>query len=197
MLMLLSKNEMSRLLAAVALVIFGVGMRLFLNGGSINGHNLEPITVVSLLAGSMLAGRYTFLVPLAVVGITDAIIGNSSILLFTWSGWVGVGLLGRLLRGRAQRPIRFTLAMTGMGLVGTIWFYLWTNFGVWAIGSMYPHTAAGLLQSYIMGIPFLKPQLFGNLLIVPVVTMVYLGVRQWVSVFLGRDAEGVARSGNQ
>jgi hypothetical protein len=60
---------------------------------------------------------------------------------------------------------------TGGGVVASIWFYLWTNFGVWFLDSfgMYPKTFNGLVTCYINGIPFFKNQLFSNLIIIPLV----------------------------
>jgi len=52
----------------------------------------------------------------------------------------------------------------GASLFGSIIFFLVTNFAVWAVPhSMYPHNLQGLLQSYIMGLPFLKNTLLGDL----------------------------------
>jgi hypothetical protein len=42
--------------------------------------------------------------------------------------------------------------------LGALQFYLTTN-AVWALGSIYPHSLAGLLTCYVAGIPF-----FGNTL---------------------------------
>ena len=59
---------------------------------------------------------------------------------------------------------------TGLGIIASLWFYLWTNFGVWALDSfgMYPKTLLGLIDAYILGLPFFKNNLIGNLLFVPI-----------------------------
>lgn len=61
------------------------------------------------------------------------------------------------------------LQATGLGVGASLWFYLWTNFGVWLLDSwgMYPKTLAGLLESYWYGLPFLKLNLLGNFIFVP------------------------------
>ena len=48
-------------------------------------------------------------------------------------------------------------------LLGSVLFFLITNGAVWAFGTMYPHSFAGLMQSYLMGIPFFKNTLLGDL----------------------------------
>jgi uncharacterized protein DUF6580 len=41
-------------------------------------------------------------------------------------------------------------------------FFGVTNFGVWAFGSLFPKTAAGLLACYVAAIPFFKNTLVGD-----------------------------------
>lgn len=47
-------------------------------------------------------------------------------------------------------------------LMSTVVFFLISNFGVWATGTMYPKTSEGLLTCYAAGIPFMKGTLLGN-----------------------------------
>ncbi len=53
--------------------------------------------------------------------------------------------------------------------MGTIVFYIWTNFGVWATDSwgMYSHDLNGLWRCYVNGLPFLKTQMASTCLFVP------------------------------
>jgi hypothetical protein len=69
---------------------------------------------------------------------------------------VGIGLM---LRGR-RRP----LPILGGALAGSVLFFVLTNFGVWAIGDIYPKTLAGLSACYIAAIPFFRGTLEGDLL---------------------------------
>jgi hypothetical protein len=56
-------------------------------------------------------------------------------------------------------------SVAGAGLIGSLAFYLVTNFGVWAsTNSLYPATAEGLLACYVAGIPFLLNTVAGTLL---------------------------------
>lgn len=165
----------------MVLITFGAVGRLLLQ----DLPNIETITVVSLLAGSLLGGVWTFVVGLAVVGLTDMVIGNTSIALYTWSAWAVMGVFGWVVRhGRVRhgrsRVLRHAAVLTGMGLLGNVFFYLWTNFGVWHVGGLYPHTVDGLVLSYVMGLPFLKYQLLSTLMIVPALSVVAL--RAWKHV---------------
>jgi len=61
--------------------------------------------------------------------------------------------------------IKGPLMGAGYGLVGALFFYFYTNFGVWLIGNLYPHTFSGLIQSYVMGLPFLRLHAVGSVLL--------------------------------
>ena len=50
------------------------------------------IAIISLLSGILLGGYYTFIIPISTMIITDLILGNTWILLFTWSGFAILGI---------------------------------------------------------------------------------------------------------
>ncbi|ACZ31005.1 hypothetical protein Xcel_1986 [Xylanimonas cellulosilytica DSM 15894] len=131
--------------------------------------NVELLTATAFLAAVLLRHRLAALVPLAVVAASDVIIGNTGILVFTWTAWAVIGL-GSLLTRRSRGGWRRYVAALGFGIGGTAVFYLWTNFGVWAMGDgvWYARTWDGLMASYAAGLPFLRPQLLVNLALVPI-----------------------------
>jgi hypothetical protein len=138
--------------------------------------NVELLTATAFLAAGLLRNRLAALAPLAVVAASDLTIGNTRILLFTWSAWAIIGVGSLLTRGARGR--RRVGAALGFGVGGTAFFFVWTNFGVWAIEGMYPHTWAGLVACYTAGVPFLRPQLIANLVLVPVAALVVALVGQ-------------------
>ncbi|MBI4990942.1 hypothetical protein HZB96_02495, partial [Candidatus Gottesmanbacteria bacterium] len=133
------------------------------------GPNVEFVTTSALLAGSYLGLGYALGIPLTIMLVTDLIIGNTNIFLFTWSGYLVIGYLSHLSNLSHLKRGEKILGATGLGVVASIWFYIWTNFGVWLLDSwgMYPKTPPGLIDAYIMGLPFLKYNLMGNLVLVP------------------------------
>lgn len=171
----------AKLITAAALIVFGALSRYLLQ----DLPNIETITVVSILAGSLLGGVWTIVVGLAVVAITDMAIGNTIIFAYTWSAWAVMGSFGYVLRNRKKTVVRHSLELTGMGILANLFFYAWTNFGVWHIGGLYPHTFAGLSASYIAGIPFLKNQLLSTVMIVPSVSAITIALwnrlPQWLA----------------
>lgn len=181
----------------LAVVLIGVGVvgRLVRIYYLPELYNVEPFTAMSLLAGSMLGGGYALTVPLSMVAVSDMVIGNTSIMFFTWSAWAIIGLLGTVLRKRKAPTAVFSLWLTGVGVVSSFFFFLWTNFGVWLVDGMYPHTFHGLMQSYVMGLPFLRNDIFGNLVIVPTVSLGAIIVWKIIELRTNRNKQIVKEVG--
>ena len=78
--------------------------------------------------------------------ITDYIIGFHNTVFFTWGSVILISLISKYFLDTIL--IRIAGALTG-----ALIFFLITNFGVW-FGGMYEANFNGLLQSYIMGLPF-------------------------------------------
>lgn len=155
------QTKMQKIIFAAILIAIAVILRTV-------GHiapNIEYVTAAALLAGAYLGKKYAVFVPFVIMVLSDTLIGNTNIFIFTWSAYLLIGCLGYLgnLRGKIIRA-------TGVGILASVFFFLWTNFGVWALDSwgMYPRTLGGLMEAYVMGLPFLKMTLMGNLFFVPV-----------------------------
>lgn len=137
--------------------------------------NVEFITAITLVSAVMLRKSKSALVPFITMIVSDLIIGNGSIFIFTWSAFAGIYLLGifgkKLFTGEEKTAKKIGYSALG-GFASTIFFYLWTNLGVVIVSSMYPKSFEGILLSYKMGLPFLVPQLLGNLIITPALFMV-------------------------
>jgi hypothetical protein len=56
------------------------------------------------------------------------------------------------------------------GFVPATVFYLVTNFAVWASKSLYAPTAAGLVESYVKGLPFYRTMLAGDVCYIALMT---------------------------
>ncbi|MEV0951983.1 DUF6580 family putative transport protein [Promicromonospora sp. NPDC050249] len=132
--------------------------------------NLEIATAATFLAVLLLRNRWAAVVPFAVVAVSDAVLGNTQIMWFTWSAWAVIGL-GAILARHLHGPGRYAAAL-GVGVGGSLWFFAWTNFGVWLMDGMYPATLDGLLASYVAGLPFLRTMLLGNLVLVPLAAVI-------------------------
>lgn len=144
---------------AIPLIVLGVLSRLIPHP-----PNAVAMGALALFAGARLPRRWAWAVPLAAMALSDLILDRGSIAAFgSWTRWtsyatfaliVGLGQLGR-----AARP--WTLG--GLAVGGSTLFYLTTNFAVWASGSMYPHTAGGLLACYVAALPFYRNAMVADL----------------------------------
>lgn len=147
---------MKKIIFAVLLISLGILFRTLWHVGP----NIEFVTAATLLSTVYLGRKYSILVPLIIMVISDFIIGNTSIFVFTWSAYILIGLL--------SRNSKSVLKQTGQGILAGLFFYLWTNFGVWALDSfgMYSKDLSGLVRTYVMGLPFLRFNLIGNLVFI-------------------------------
>lgn len=143
-------DEKNRIIAALTLIILGVICRVLLKGVMMDVFFI--IAVVSILSGLLLGGYYTFIVPISIMIITDLIIGNNMIFLFTWSGFAILAAIGYLLKSKQSLTIKKAPMIIGSGIAGILIYDLWTNFGCWL--GWYPHTIQGLTTCYTVAIPF-------------------------------------------
>lgn len=143
------------LLAALALVAFGVIMRLLPHPA-----NLAPVGAIALFGGAILPRKLGWWLPVAVMMVSDLLfLGAYSGIVFTWIGFLLVGLFGMTLRGQ-NNWLRVPVGVLGASVI----FFIVSNFGVWLQGQMYAHTWAGLVQCYEMALPFFRNTFFGDFL---------------------------------
>ncbi len=121
--------------------------------------NVTPVMAIALFAGTYLSKRSALLLPLAILAVSDLLIGWHQTVPFTWSAFVLTGALGWWVR-RHPGASRILLGAAG----GSLLFFLVTNFGVWATQDLYPRTISGLWQCYVAAIPFFRNSLIGDLI---------------------------------
>jgi hypothetical protein len=178
----MSKTKQDLLLAA-ALIFLAVSFRTFLHLAA----NLEFVTSAAIAAGYFLKDRrLVFLVPLGIMLISDLIIGNDLSFIFTWSGFLAMPFLGTFIKNVQRKwskamPEYLSTLIYGefAGIIASAWFFLWTNFGVVVISHMYTKDLGGLIQSYINALPFVRVQLAGNLILVPLTLVLIQMVLNW------------------
>ena len=168
----LSNRKLLAALAMVAAVAVGrVALRPFIPAGnSLVMFDLFALAgIASVLAGVLIGGVYSLLVPLGAMALSDLILGNGPILLFTWSGFAVMGLLGLASRRSRAPTATYALALTGVGVAGILVFDLWTNLGWWLL--FYPHTLPGLATCYTMALPFMLGHLLTTTAALPLVAL--------------------------
>lgn len=152
----MKKIELSPKFYVVLTMIFaGAMMRLIPHW-----PNFTPIAAVALFGGTFLKRRdLAFLVPVVAMLLSDLIIGFHSTMLPVYLSFIAIVGFGLVL----QKRITLVNTITA-SLAASVLFYLVTNFASWTSGMMpYPMNAAGLIQCYIAGLPFLFNGVLGDL----------------------------------
>jgi hypothetical protein len=137
----------------VLLIIIGVVSRL-----APHPPNVTAVGALAVFSGSRYGTAKALGITIATMLLSDVILGFHAVMWATYGGFALSVLLANLLL-RKQSLSR----IAGVTLASSILFYLVTNFAVWFVpGSMYPKTLAGLLESYIMALPFFRNSLLGD-----------------------------------
>jgi len=125
-----------------------------------------PVAASLLFFGAR-GSRRQLWVPLVLMAASDVILTKFVYAYpFTWDHYVtfawyaAILWLGTNLRENAK-PLRIVVA----ALASSVSFFLLSNFAVWASWTdLYPRTLAGLMTCYVVGLPFFKRALAGDLL---------------------------------
>lgn len=120
--------------------------------------NVAPIAAMALFSGAHVPDRrLAFAIPLAAMLASDLVIGLHMLLPVVYAAFALIACIGFWLRGRAS-----VLRVAAAALAGSVAFFVITNFGVWALGSLYPRTLDGLITAYVAAIPFFRNTLIGD-----------------------------------
>lgn len=130
---------------ALSLILIGILLRFMPHAA-----NFTPVAAIALFSGAYLKKKYAILVPLLLMAVSDIFIGMHNVLIFTWGSFILTAFLGKAIQKRKS-----IMPVFGMSLISSLVFFLITNFGVWAMG-WYPQNLKGLIDCYVMGIPFLR-----------------------------------------
>lgn len=129
--------------------------------------NFVPLAAIALFSGAYLNRKYAVIVPLVLYVVSDLILGLHNVVFFTWGSIILISFLGTALRDKKTFP-----NILGFTLISSVLFFIITNFGVWVMG-WYPRTLSGLVQCYVMAIPFFRASLLSNLVYAGVLFGVY------------------------
>lgn len=138
----------------IALVLLAVISRLIPHW-----PNFTAVGAMAFFAGSTMGFRYrSILVPLSAMLLTDVILGFHSTMFVVYGA-----IVLNVLIGAKFLADRSTAKIIGVSLLASLQFFVFTNFAVWALGGMYVQNLHGLVQSFVMALPFLPNQIFADL----------------------------------
>ena len=119
--------------------------------------NFTAIGAMALFSGSRMPHKaLAFLAPLLTLLWTDAILGFHSTSVYVYAAVALITIMGFAVQEKTSRIVLGSLA-------GSVLFFVITNFGVWLTQNLYPKNLTGLMESYVMAIPFFGNQVLGDL----------------------------------
>ena len=150
------KNNKSLLIYVGVIALVAVAARLL-------PHipNTAPVGALALFLGLRLSGWHKIPLLLVVLFVTDLLIGfyNPYVMLSVYGSFLLILALGSLNKKYADK---FSFVLGG-SLLGSFLFFIITNAAVWAFGTMYTHTWAGLILCYALALPFFGYTLLGDI----------------------------------
>lgn len=139
--------------------------------------NFTPIAAMALVGGVYFEKKYALIIPLVALFISDIFIGFHSTVPFVYGSFILIGLVGIWLKSH-KKP----LPILGCTIFSSLLFFVITNFGVWLTGGgwFYPKTLEGLIECYVMAIPFFRNSIIGDL----IYTTGLFGVFEFANYFI-------------
>ena len=154
LIMIKLKNNLKVLMLPVSLILVLSFSRLIPHP-----YNFTPILAVGVFGGFYFKN---YILSLFIVIISmfvgDLVIGFHNTMFFTYSALAAATGIGMMIKKLNFKEIVLS------GFASSVIFFLITNFGSWLTMAMYEKSFSGLLQSYIMGIPFFHNTLLSTLI---------------------------------
>lgn len=164
----MSNNKKNLIISAILIALVIVGRLIP------HAWNVTPVVAVSLLAGAIMSRKWAVSIPLVAMFLSDLIIGfyHLPVMLAVYGSFVVVALFGTYLK--KLNPTR----MIATSFASSTFFFLTTNFAVWASETWYPKTLDGLLWAYTLGLPFFRNMMIGDLFFSGVVFGIFIVSRR-------------------
>lgn len=172
-LLLNNMKKIEKIVIAIFLVTFGVVGRLLPHA-----WNFTPLAAIAIFSGIYLGRRWAVSLPIITMLIGDIFIGFYSVPLMVavYGSLVLAGLIGVAIR--KFRTIETVIATS---IMSSTFFFLTTNFAVWQYSVWYEKSFSGLINCYMMALPFFRNTLAGDLFYVAILVGSYeaLKIRQY------------------
>jgi len=167
-------DALLRTALAVLLVLLGAAATLI-----DHPWNVTPMGAIALFAAVYLRNpALAIIVPLAALALSDVYksladpywgFGRATlpVVIFKYVGFVAVVLCGRFVR-RDRGLTRYIGSLVVAALSGGVVFFLISNFGCWLTPVFgYEQSLRGLVDCYVLGLPFFRDMLLGDLVYGP------------------------------
>jgi hypothetical protein len=139
--------------------------------------NFVPVAAMAMFGGAYLNKKWAVVLPLAAMIVSDFYIGFDSVesRLAVYGCFIVSSFIGLYIRNHKNFA-----TVVGGSILGSLVFFLVTNF-VWLHSpGMYPHSLEGMIASYTNALPFFRNTLLGDLFYVGVLFGSYELVRSGI-----------------
>lgn len=154
-------------------------------------HNFTAVGAVGLFGAAFFKNKlWAFVAPLGALFVSDLILNNviyaqyfDGFALLPLAGlWNYLGFAALVFCG-----LKWMKKLTGKNfligcLLGTVGFYLISNFGTFISTSLYPKSIGGLISAYMAGLPFALNSLASNLCYAAILILGFQYARMWASL---------------
>lgn len=147
-------NSKVKILVTGLFVVFGVASRFLPHA-----WNFTPVTAIALFTAAYFGWRYSAVALFGLMFVSDIFLGfyHWPIMLSVYASFGFAVLVGYFLKNNRS------VGTVALGtLSSSLVFFLVTNWAVWQFGTMYDHSWPGLIQSYVMALPFFKNSFAGD-----------------------------------
>ena len=130
--------------------------------------NFTPILAASIFSGFYFKNFFlgSFVVIFSMF-LGDLYFGFHSTMLFTYASLAVAVAIGILIKN-----FKFSEILVS-GLTGSICFFVITNFGAWLTLEMYEKNLSGLINSYVLAIPFFHNTLISTLVYLILIKLLF------------------------
>jgi hypothetical protein len=139
--------------------------------------NFTPVGAFALFVGVYMRDRrWAFALPLAVLFLSDLILGLHPLIPVVYASYAVNVLLGQFIRNWVN-PLSVSLAV----LLGSLQFFVLTNLASWL---MVGHTTQGLVENFLLAIPFHRNSLAGDIFY----SAMFFGAAALIRIYLANKA---------
>lgn len=171
--MIYKKDRIVEFMIVLIFVLIGISLRLLPHS-----PNFVPIGAIALFGGVYLSRKIALMLPLTIILISDMFLDGYHylpVMVSVYGSFLLTVIVGVWLKKHKKWYV-----VGGSAVLTAILFFLITNFAVWAFTPLYANNFSGLIQCYLLALPFFRNTLLGNIFYATCFFGVYELMISWV-----------------
>lgn len=175
------KGKILEFIIALLFILIGVILRIIPHA-----PNFAPIAAIALFGGVYFSRKIALILPVGAMLISDMFIGyyEPKLMVTVYGSFLLCVVLGFWLKKHKKWH-----TVLGSATLSAVLFFLITNFAVWAFSPWYAKTFSGIIQCYLMALPFFRNTLLGDLFY----TTVFFGSYELAQIWI-RSRFGIKKT---